>query len=140
MIGAYAARHRLAEDRDLFRRAMADIGLEKPPARRIAHSMGRGLACSESGFSHRIGRRSPWAAARRKFAYNREESRPSSRAARCVPTNEVLLEESVLGWKKNTRWRGEDRQRQLLIVVSSRKSTPWECTGRLDHGGASPRR
>src|SRR5258707_15882436 len=91
----------MAEDRELFRRAMADIGLETARAR-IAHSMEEALAVqSEIGFPTVIRPSFTWGGSGGGIAYNREEFEATlGRGLDASPTNEGLSEESVLGWKE----------------------------------------
>jgi len=62
----------MAEDRELFRNAMSEIGLECPKSQ-IARSLEEAHAiAAENGYPWSSGPRSPWAA-RCGIAYNREE-------------------------------------------------------------------
>ena len=101
MIGASQRAIDMAEDRELFRRAMTDIGLETARAR-IAHSMEEALAVqSEIGFPTVIRPSFTLGGSGGGIAYNREEFETIvARGLDASPTNEVLLEESVLGWKE----------------------------------------
>jgi len=57
------------------------------------------------------------------------------------PTNEVLLEESVLGWKEYEMEVVRDRNDNCIIVCSIENvRRHGSAHGRLDHGGARPRR
>ena len=114
MIGASQRAIDMAEDRELFRRAMADIGLETARAR-IAHSMEEALAVqSEIGFPTVIRPSFTLGGSGGGIAYNREEFEAIvARGLDASPTNEVLLEESVLGWKEYEMEVVRDRDRQL---------------------------
>jgi carbamoyl-phosphate synthase large subunit len=94
----------MAEDRDLFRKAMAEIGLESPRAE-IAHST---LGGTGGG-----------------IAYNREEfERIVAHGLEMSPTTEVLLEESVIGWKEFEMEVVRDRNDNCIIVCSIENFDP----------------
>jgi len=56
------------------------------------------------------------------IAYNKEDSSRSSRRPRSLPTTEVLIEESIVGWK-NTRWKS--CATALTIASSCARSRTW---------------
>ena len=101
LIGASREAIDMAEDRELFRNAMHDIGLETPRAR-IAHSLEEGLAVqAEIGYPTVIRPSFTLGGTGGGIAYNREEFETMvARGLDASPTSEVLLEESVLGWKE----------------------------------------
>ncbi len=72
------------------------------------------------------------------IAYNREEFEAIvARGLDASPTNEVLLEESVLGWKEYEMEVVRDRDRQLHHRLLDREPGPdGRAHRRLDHGGA----
>jgi carbamoyl-phosphate synthase large subunit len=100
----------MAEDRDLFRQAMQDIGLEVPRAE-IAHSIIRpSFTLGGTGGG---------------IAYNREEfERIVSHGLEMSPTTEVLLEESVIGWKEFEMEVVRDRNDNCIIVCSIENLDP----------------
>ena len=125
-IGASQRAIDMAEDRELFRRAMADIGLETARAR-IAHSMEEALAVqSEIGFPTVIRPSFTLGGSGGGIAYNRaRNSRPPvARGLDASPTNEVLLEESVLGWKEYEMEVVRDRNDNCIIVCSIENLDP----------------
>ena len=75
------------------------------------------------------------------IAYNREEFEAIvARGLDASPTNEVLLEESVLGWKEYEMEVVRDRNDNCIIVCSIENLDPMGVhTGRLDHRGAGAR-
>ena len=99
MIGASREAIDMAEDRDLFRKAMADIGLEVPRAE-IAHSIEEALEKQERiGFPTIIRPSFTLGGTGGGIAYNREDlERIVIHGLEMSPTTEVLLEESVIGW------------------------------------------
>src|SRR6202166_680050 len=125
MIGASQRAIDMAEDRELFRRAMTDIGLETARAR-IAHSMEEALAVqSEIGFPTVIRPSFTLGGSGGGIAYNREEFQATgARGLDASPTNEVLLEESVLGWKEYEMEVVRDRDDNCIIVCSIENLDP----------------
>src|SRR5271165_5586532 len=125
MIGASQRAIDMAEDRELFRRAMTDIGLETARAR-IAHSMEEALAVqSEIGFPTVIRPSFTLGGSGGGIAYNREEFEATvARGLDASPTNEVLLEESVLGWKEFEMEVVRDRNDNCIIICSIENLDP----------------
>jgi biotin carboxylase len=133
----------MAEDRELFRRAMADIGLETARAR-IAHSMEEALAVqSEIGFPTVIRPSFTLGGSGGGIAYNREEFEAIvARGLDASPTNEVLLEESVLGWKEYEMEVVRDHGRFDHRGAGANPHRPRisAAAGCLDRGAAQDRR
>jgi len=125
MIGASKRAIDMAEDRELFRRAMTDIGLETARAR-IAHSMEEALAVqAEIGFPTVIRPSFTLGGSGGGIAYNREEFEAIvARGLDASPTNEVLLEESVLGWKEYEMEVVRDRADNCIIICSIENLDP----------------
>ena len=125
MIGASQRAIDMAEDRGLFRKAMSEIGLETARAR-IAHSMEEALAVqSEIGFPTVIRPSFTLGGSGGGIAYNREEFESIvGRGLDASPTNEVLLEESVLGWKEYEMEVVRDRDDNCIIVCSIENFDP----------------
>jgi carbamoyl-phosphate synthase large subunit len=109
----------MAEDREKFRVAMREIGLECPRAR-IAHSMEEALAVqSEIGFPTVIRPSFTLGGSGGGIAYNREEFEIIvARGLDASPTSEVLLEESVIGWKEFEMEVVRDRKDNCIIICS----------------------
>ena len=101
MIGASPDAIDMAEDRDRFRKAMHEIGL-KTPRSVIAHTMEEALARHpEIGFPTIIRPSFTLGGSGGGIAYNREELvEILERGLDLSPVSEVLIEESVLGWKE----------------------------------------
>ena len=125
MIGASQRAIDMAEDRELFRRAMTDIGLETARAR-IAHSMEEALAVqSEIGFPTVIRPSFTLGGSGGGIAYTREEFEAIvARGLDASPTNEVLLEESVIGWKEYEMEVVRDRNDNCIIICSIENLDP----------------
>jgi len=115
----------MAEDRELFRNAMRDIGLECPRSR-VAHSMEEALAIqAEIGFPTVIRPSFTLGGTGGGIAYNREEfEQIVARGLDASPTSEVLLEESVLGWKEYEMEVVRDKNDNCIIVCSIENLDP----------------
>ncbi len=107
----------MAEDRDLFRVAMSEIGLEVPRAE-IAHSLEEAIEKQPSvGFPTIIRPSFTMGGSGGGIAYNREEfENIVSHGLEMSPTTEVLLEESVIGWKEFEMEVVRDRNDNCIIV------------------------
>ncbi len=125
LIGASRDAIDMAEDRELFRHAMTDIGLETPSAR-IAHSLEEALAVqSEIGYPTVIRPSFTLGGSGGGIAYNREEFEAIvARGLDASPTSEVLLEESVLGWKEFEMEVVRDRADNCIIVCAIENIDP----------------
>ena len=115
----------MAEDRELFRNAMREIGLDTPRSR-IAHSLEEALAVqAEIGYPTVIRPSFTLGGSGGGIAYNREEfEQISERGLDASPTNEVLLEESVLGWKEFEMEVVRDKKDNCIIVCSIENLDP----------------
>jgi carbamoyl-phosphate synthase large subunit len=119
MIAASREAIDMAEDRELFRKAMTEIGLEVP-ASEIAHSMEEALEKQvEIGFPTIIRPSFTLGGTGGGIAYNREEFKKIiAHGLEMSPTTEVLLEESVLGWKEFEMEVVRDKNDNCIIVCS----------------------
>ena len=125
MIAASREAIDMAEDRDLFRKAMTAIGLEVPRAE-IAHTLEEAFEKQQSvGFPTIIRPSFTLGGTGGGIAYNREEfQRIVSHGLEMSPTTEVLLEESVLGWKEFEMEVVRDRNDNCIIVCSIENLDP----------------
>ena len=125
LIGASRKAIDTAEDRDLFRKAMQEIGLEVPQAD-IAHSLEQALEVQEGiGYPTIIRPSFTLGGSGGGIAYNREEFEEIvSRGLDLSPTTEVLLEESVIGWKEFEMEVVRDRADNCIIVCSIENVDP----------------
>jgi carbamoyl-phosphate synthase large subunit len=125
LIGASRQAIDTAEDRELFRNAMQEIGLEVPRAR-MAHNMEEALAIQpEIGFPIVIRPSFTLGGSGGGIAYNRDEFEEIvSRGLEASPTSEVLLEESVIGWKEFEMEVVRDRNDNCIIVCSIENLDP----------------
>ncbi|WP_421621025.1 carbamoyl-phosphate synthase large subunit [Alkalilimnicola ehrlichii] len=117
MIGANKEAIDMAEDRESFREAMARIGLETAHAE-IAHSMEEALdAQKRIGFPTIIRPSFTLGGSGGGIAYNREEFiEICERGLDLSPTNELLIEESVLGWKEYETEVVRDKADNCIII------------------------
>src|SRR6202161_4178498 len=125
MIGASREAIDMAEDREQFRNAMRDIGLETPHSQ-IARSMEEALAVQSSiGYPIVIRPSFTMGGSGGGIAYNREEFEAIvQRGLEASPTRELLLEESVLGWKEFEMEVVRDRKDNCIIVCSIENLDP----------------
>jgi len=125
MIGASKKAIDMAEDREQFRLAMGDIDLEVPRAS-VAHSLEEALVIQRDiGFPTIIRPSFTMGGSGGGIAYNRQEFTDIvSHGLDLSPTNEVLLEESVLGWKEFELEVVRDRADNCIIVCSIENLDP----------------
>ena len=115
----------MAEDRDLFRKAMSEIGLESPHAE-IAHTMEEAFEKQKTvGFPTIIRPSFTMGGSGGGIAYNREEFELIvTHGLEMSPTTEVLLEESVIGWKEFEMEVVRDRNDNCIIVCAIENFDP----------------
>ncbi len=125
LIGASSEAIDMAEDRELFRQAMSQIGLETPRAR-IAHSVEEALLAQvEIGYPAVIRPSFTLGGSGGGIAYNREELEAIvTRGLDASPTSEVLIEESVLGWKEYEMEVVRDSADNCIIICSIENLDP----------------
>ncbi len=125
MIGAKADVIDKAEDRQKFRDAMDKLGLESPKSK-AAHNMDEALEGLEFvGLPAIIRPSFTLAGTGGGIAYNLEEFREIvERGLDLSPTTEVLIEESVLGWKEYEMEVVRDKADNCIIVCSIENIDP----------------
>ena len=119
LIGASRDAIRMAEDRELFRVAMADIGLECPKAE-VAKTFEQAVEIqAKVGFPTIIRPSFTLGGSGGGIAYNREEFEEiAKRGLELSPVSEILVEESVLGWKEFEMEVVRDKADNCIIVCS----------------------
>jgi carbamoyl-phosphate synthase large subunit len=119
MIGASKDAIDMAEDRQLFDRAMKRIGLETPRAA-LAHSMEEAFqVLDQIGFPCIIRPSFTMGGSGGGIAYNRDEFEEiCSRGLDLSPTNELLIDESLIGWKEFEMEVVRDKNDNCIIVCS----------------------
>jgi len=125
MIGAdYAAIHR-AEDREEFKAAMQRAGAEVPRSRVVRSVADAERFADETGLPLAIRPSFTLGGTGAGFAFNREEfSRAVAYGLETSPIGEVLVEESVLGWKEYELEVMRDRADNVVIVCSIENLDP----------------
>jgi len=125
MIGAKRAAIDKAEDREQFKAAMAKIGLGSPRSA-LAHSMEEALQVQAMvGFPTVIRPSFTIGGSGSGIAYNREEFVAMiERGLEASPTHEVLVEESVIGWKEFEMEVVRDKNDNCIIVCSIENLDP----------------
>src|ERR1700689_4203622 len=115
----------MAEDRELFRNAMREIGLEVPHSQ-MARSLEEALAVQSSiGFPIVIRPSFTLGGSGGGIAYNREEFEIIvQRGLDASPTRELLLEQAVIGWKEFEMEVVRDRADNCIIVCSIENLDP----------------
>ena len=125
MIGANQQAIDKAEDRQLFDRAMKNIGLETPRSG-IAHNMAEARAVlAEVGFPCIIRPSFTMGGTGGGIAYNREEFEEICfRGLDLSPTSELLIDESLIGWKEYEMEVVRDRKDNCIIVCAIENFDP----------------
>jgi carbamoyl-phosphate synthase large subunit len=119
MIGASREAIDKAEDREKFKQAMTRIGLASARSS-LAHSMEEALQVQASlGFPVVIRPSFTLGGSGGGIAYNREEFVAiCERGLEASPTNELLIEESVIGWKEFEMEVVRDKKDNCIIICS----------------------
>ncbi len=125
LIGARIETIKLAEDRELFRNAMGEIGLNVPnggcvhtveEARDLCHDIGFPLIIRPAFTLGGIGG---------SVVYNKEEFDEAAKwGLSASPVTEILIEESVLGWKEYELEIMRDAADNFVIVCSIENFDP----------------
>ena len=125
LIGASRDAIDKAEDRDRFRKAMQKIGLDMPRAA-VAHSMEEAIQVqAQVGFPTIIRPSFTLGGSGGGIAYNKEEFvEICERGLDLSPTNELLIEESILGWKEYEMEVVRDCKDNCIIVCSIENLDP----------------
>jgi len=125
MIGAKAKAVKMGEDRLLFKQAMKEIGLETPRSEVVGDMHSAQRAVEEIGFPIVIRPSFTLGGAGGGIAYNNEEYEEIvQRGLDLSPVHEVLVEESVLGWKEFELEVMRDLQDNVVIICSIENFDP----------------
>jgi carbamoyl-phosphate synthase large subunit len=125
LIGASEDAIDMAEDRERFREAMSEIGLESPVAYMVNTWEEAQEAQPKIGFPVIIRPSFTMGGSGGGIAYNREEYEEIvKRGLDLSPTNEVQVEESVLGWKEFEMEVVRDKADNCIIVCSIENLDP----------------
>ena len=126
ILGAKPAAIKKGEDRQEFKEAMIKIGMDLPISE-YAYNMEDALKVAENiGFPLIIRASFTMAGGGSGVAYNIDEYKKIVQGGLdASPISEILIEESLLGWK-SMRWRSlETKKTTVLLSVPSKISTQW---------------
>ena len=125
LIGAKLPAIKKAEDRELFKKAMEHIGLDVPKSG-FATSREQALGILETvGFPAILRPAFTLGGTGGGIAYNREEFNDLiSRGLEASPVHQVLIEESVVGWKEFELEVMRDAKDNVVIVCSIENFDP----------------
>ncbi|WP_297453046.1 carbamoyl-phosphate synthase large subunit [Persephonella sp.] len=125
MIGANYEAIKKAEDRDLFKAAMERIGLQMPKSA-VVKSIAEAMEVIEwIGFPVIIRPSFTLGGTGGSIAYNIDEFYPKVKAGlEASPVHEVLLEESVIGWKEFEMEVMRDKNDNCVIICSIENLDP----------------
>ncbi len=125
MIGATREAIDKAEDRDQFREAMLKIGLDMPQAA-VAHSMEEAMQVqARVGYPTVVRPSFTMGGSGGGIAYNKDEFvEICERGLELSPTRELLIEESILGWKEYEMEVVRDRKDNCIIICSIENFDP----------------
>jgi carbamoyl-phosphate synthase large subunit len=119
LIGAKLEAIKIAEDRLLFKKAMDEIGLQMPKAR-FCRTMAEALvAAEETNFPIIIRPSFTLGGTGGGIAYNGEEFEEiAERGLTASPISEILVEESIIGWKEYELEVMRDLADNVVIICS----------------------
>jgi len=125
MIGAKEDAIDKAENRERFRDAMLEIGLDVAPSE-VVHNMPEAEAALEKiGYPVIIRPSFTMGGSGGGIAYNHEEfTLICERGLELSPTNELLIEESILGWKEYEMEVVRDNKDNCIIICSIENLDP----------------
>jgi carbamoyl-phosphate synthase large subunit len=125
MIGASKDAINKAEDRELFREAMNKIGLNMPPSEMVHNIEEAKRVMDIIGFPAIIRPSFTLGGTGGGIAYNRDEYMDiCERGLEASPTSEVLIEQSVLGWKEYEMEVVRDSKDNCIIICSIENLDP----------------
>jgi carbamoyl-phosphate synthase large subunit len=125
MIGAKAPAVKMAEDRLLFKHAMKEIGLDTPTSEVVGDMRDAQRVIQKIGFPAVIRPSFTLGGAGGGIVYNNEEYEEIvQRGLDLSPVHEVLIEESVLGWKEFEMEVMRDVADNVVIICSIENFDP----------------
>jgi len=125
MIGANYDAIQCAEDRDLFRTSLQEVGVDMPRSQAV-HTLAEAReAAAEVGFPLVIRPAFTLGGTGASIVYNAEEFETAAAfGLECSMVNEVLIEESVIGWKEYELEVMRDRKDNVVIICSIENLDP----------------
>ncbi len=125
MLGANYDTIKKAEDRDLFKQAMEKIGLEMPKSAVVRSIVEAEEIIEWIGFPVIIRPSFTLGGTGGSIAYNYDEFLPKVKSGlEASPITEVLLEESVIGWKEFEMEVMRDKKDNCVIICSIENLDP----------------
>lgn len=125
LIGASKEAIDKAEDRELFRQAMADIGLTMPKAVVAKSLESAKVLQADIGFPTIIRPSFTLGGSGGGIAYNMEEFEEiCKRGLSASPTHELLIEQSIIGWKEFEMEVVRDKNDNCIIVCAIENIDP----------------
>ncbi|WP_395376132.1 carbamoyl-phosphate synthase large subunit [Marinicella sp. W31] len=125
MIGATREAIDMAEDREQFREAMRDIDIEVPVSYMVHDMEEARVAQKKIGYPVIIRPSFTMGGSGGGIAYNLQEfEQISAEGLKQSPTTEILLEESLLGWKEYEMEVVRDRADNCIIICSIENLDP----------------
>ena len=125
MIGASTGSIKKAEDRDLFRNAMSNIGLRIPKSGIVNNLDGAGKIAARIGYPAIVRPSFTLGGTGGGVAYNPEELEQLTKAGLDASLiGQVMLEESVLGWKEYELEVMRDKHDNVVIICSIENVDP----------------
>jgi carbamoyl-phosphate synthase large subunit len=125
LIGAKYHVIKKAEDRNQFREAVRKVGLEVPKSNFAYNIKEAETVAQEIGFPLIIRPSFTLGGTGGSFVYNSEEfAEAASYGLRCSPTSEILIEESVFGWKEFELEVMRDKNDNVVIICSIENIDP----------------
>jgi carbamoyl-phosphate synthase large subunit len=125
LIGAQIEAIKVAEDRQLFREAMTEIGIDMPKSA-VVGSLDQALkAVEETGFPAILRPSFTMGGVGGGIAYNIEEFREIvQRGLSLSPIHEILVEQSVIGWKEYELEVMRDSHDNFVVICSIENIDP----------------
>lgn len=125
LIGANIDSIRKAEDRELFKEAMRNIGLKTPKSTVVRSLEEANIAASEIGFPVIIRPSFTLGGTGAGIAYNKEEFESVVKwGLDQSPIREILVEQSVIGWKEFELEVMRDKADNVVIICSIENFDP----------------
>ena len=140
MIGAKLNAVEVAEDRELFKNAMAEIGLQSARSRVVRSLAEAKEYMPEVGLPAIIRPSFTLGGSGSGTAFNSEEYELIvARGLEISPVHEVLVEQSLIGWKEFELELMRDLADNVVVICSIENFRPdGDPYGRFHYGGAGP--
>ncbi|MEO6951495.1 MAG: carbamoyl-phosphate synthase large subunit [Polyangia bacterium] len=125
MLGASRHAIEMAEDRELFKLAMARIGLAVPKSGYATNMAEARAIVAETGYPAIIRASFTLGGAGASIAYSAEEfEEKAAWGIACSPRSQILIDESVLGWKEYELEVMRDKKDNVVVICSIENVDP----------------